>query len=163
MHSGWYDRRTRRIRDLSSGDTRVYLEIEVRRVQCRVCGKVKREQLDFLADNPFYTKRFSHYVGRRCRQGTIKDIALELQLDWDTVKSLELQYMRAQLAAEAVLPPAVTRTTYTPTGHADVSRGTARSPAASGPAYTMATSRPSASNTETRTTCAPATVSAISA
>ena len=70
----------------------------MRRVQCRVCGKVKREQLDFLADNPFYTKRFSHYVGRRCRQGTIKDIALELQLDWDTVKSLELQYMRAQLA-----------------------------------------------------------------
>ena len=98
MHSGWYDRRTRRIRDLSSGDTRIYLEIEVRRVQCRVCGKVKREQLDFLADNPFYTKRFSHYVGRRCRQGTIKDIALELQLDWDTVKSLEMQYMRAQLA-----------------------------------------------------------------
>ena len=74
------------------------MEIEVRRVHCRVCGKVKREQLDFLADNPFYTKRFSHYVGRRCRQGTIKDIALELQLDWDTVKSLEMQYMRAQLA-----------------------------------------------------------------
>ncbi len=70
----------------------------MRRVQCRLCGKVKREQLDFLADNPFYTKRFSHYVGRRCRQGTIKDIALELQLDWDTVKSLEMQYMRAQLA-----------------------------------------------------------------
>ena len=59
---------------------------------------MKREQLDFLADNPFYTKRFSHYVGRRCRQGTIKDIALELQLDWDTVKSLEMQYMCAQLA-----------------------------------------------------------------
>jgi transposase len=59
---------------------------------------VKREQLDFLANNPFYTKRFAHYVGRRCRQGTIKDIALELQLDWDTVKSLEMQYMRAQLA-----------------------------------------------------------------
>ena len=59
---------------------------------------MKREQLDFLADNPFYTKRFSHDVGRRCRQGTIKDIALELQLDWDTVKSLEMQYMRAQLA-----------------------------------------------------------------
>jgi len=95
---GWYDRRTRRVRDLSTGDTRIYLEIEVRRVQCRGCGKVKRERLDFLGDNPFYTKRFSHYVGRRCRQGTIKDIALELKLDWDTVKTLEKQYMRAQLA-----------------------------------------------------------------
>jgi len=77
---------------------RIYLEIEVRRVPCRSCTGVKREQLAFLADNPFYTKRFAHYVGRRCRQGTIKDIAQELNLDWDTVKTLEMQYMRAQLA-----------------------------------------------------------------
>ena len=77
---------------------RIFLEIEVRRVQCRSCGKVKRERLAFLADNPFYTKRFAHYVGRRCRQATIKDIAQELNLDWDTVKTLEMQYMQAQLA-----------------------------------------------------------------
>ena len=94
---GWYDRRTRRVRDLSCGDTRIYLEFEVRRVQCRRCGKVKRERLEFLADNPFYTKRFAHYVGRRCRSTTIKDLAKELHLDWDTVKSLEEQTMRAQL------------------------------------------------------------------
>ena len=66
-------------------------------MQCRSCGKVKRERLDFLADNPLYTKRFAHYVGRRCRQATIKDIAEELRLDWDTVKTLEKQYMQAQL------------------------------------------------------------------
>src|SRR5664280_3106090 len=35
--------------------TRIFLEIEVRRVRCRSCGKVKRERLDFLADNPLYT------------------------------------------------------------------------------------------------------------
>jgi len=95
---GWYDRRTRRVRDLACGDMRIYLEFEVRRVQCRSCGKVKRERLEFLADNPFYTKRFSHYVGRRCRSTTIKDLAKELHLDWDTVKILEKQYMQAQLA-----------------------------------------------------------------
>jgi len=59
---------------------------------------VKREQLDFLADNPFYTKRFAFYVGKRCRSATIKDVAEELHLDWDTVKSLEKQYMATQLA-----------------------------------------------------------------
>ena len=79
------------------GDARVYLEFEVRRVECRSCGKVKRERLDFLADNPFYTKRFAYYVGRRCRAATIKDVAEELQLDWQTVKELEKQYMAAQL------------------------------------------------------------------
>jgi len=59
---------------------------------------VKRERLDFLADNVHYTKRFAYYVGRRCRSATIKDIAQELHLDWDSVKELDKQYMRAQLA-----------------------------------------------------------------
>ena len=59
---------------------------------------MRREKLDFLADNPLYTKRFAFYVGRRCRSGTIKDIAQELALDWHTVKALEKQYMAAQLA-----------------------------------------------------------------
>ena len=77
---------------------RIYLEFEVRRLQCRSCGKVKRERLDFLADSPFHTKRFAYYVGRRCRSTTVKDLAKELHLDWDTVKTLEKQYMRAQLA-----------------------------------------------------------------
>jgi transposase len=107
VHRGWYDRRVRRVRDLSAGDTRIYLEVEVRRVRCRSCGTVKREQLAFLADNPAYTKRFAFYVGRRCRQAPIKDIALELGLDWDTVKSLEMQYMRAQLAKAGT--PALSR------------------------------------------------------
>src|SRR5450759_475940 len=52
----------------------------------------------FPGGQPLYTKRFAHYVGQRCRQATIKDIAEELKLDWDTVKTLEKQYMQAQLA-----------------------------------------------------------------
>src|SRR5947209_979543 len=95
---GWYDRKVRHVRDLSCGDTRIFLELEVRRLDCRNCGKVKRERLDFLADNPLYTKRFAYFVGQRCRQATIKDVAKELALDWHTVKALEMQYMQAQLA-----------------------------------------------------------------
>jgi transposase len=77
---------------------RIFLDIEVRRVQCKSCERVKRELLDFLGDNPFYTKRFAYYGGRRCRQATIKDVAKELRLHWETIKTLEMQYMRAQLA-----------------------------------------------------------------
>ena len=94
---GWYDRKVRRVRDLSCGDTRIFLEVEVRRVECRRCGKVKQERLDFLADNPFYTKRFAYYVGQRCRAAPIKDVAKDLALDWHTVKALDKQYMGAQL------------------------------------------------------------------
>lgn len=104
---GWYDRRTRRVRDLSCGDTRIYLELEVRRVDCRRCGQVKRESLEFLADNPFYTKRFAYFVGRRCRSASLKDVAQELALDWHTVKALEKQYMAAQLARVGTPGPKV--------------------------------------------------------
>ena len=104
---GWYDRKVRRVRDLSCGDTRIFLELEVRRVDCRSCGKVKRERLDFLADNPLYTKRFAYYVGRRCRAATIKDVAAELALDWHTVKALDKQYMEAQLKRAGTPGPQV--------------------------------------------------------
>ncbi len=46
----------------------------LRRVACPECGKVKRERLPWLADNPFYTKRFAFYVGQRCRDSTIKAV-----------------------------------------------------------------------------------------
>ena len=96
-HSTFYDRKIRPVRDLSCGDTRVYLEVEFRRVACRSCGLVKQEKLTWIADNPLYTKRFAFFVGRRCRASTLKDVAEELHLDWQTVKSLEMQYMREQL------------------------------------------------------------------
>ena len=50
---------------------RIYLEVEIRRVDCKSCGKVKQEKLAWLADNPFVTKRFAFFVGRRCRTMTI--------------------------------------------------------------------------------------------
>lgn len=96
-HRGFYDRKIRRIRDLSCGEMRIYLEVEVRRVRCRRCGTVKQEKFPWRATNPFYTKRLAWYVGRRCRGTAVKDVAKELKLDWKTVKSLEKAYMREQL------------------------------------------------------------------
>ena len=82
---------------MSCADHRIYLDLEVRRVDCRQCGAVKRERLDFLVENALHTKRFALYVGRRCRSGTIRDVAAELRLDWQTVKRLEMDYMREQI------------------------------------------------------------------
>jgi transposase len=59
--------------------------------------KVVQEELDFIADCPLYTKRFAFHVGRQCRHSTIRDIAREHHLHWETVKELEKQYMREQL------------------------------------------------------------------
>ena len=84
----------------------MYLEFEVRRVDCRGCGKVKTERIDFLADNPFYTKRFASHIGLRCRQSTVQDVAKEFHLDWQTVKLLDMQYMTGQLKRAGAPGPA---------------------------------------------------------
>ena len=107
MQRGWYDRKTRRVRDLSCGDVRVHLDVEVRRVDCKVCGKVKQEHLAWLADHPFYTKRFAFFIGRRCRDSTVKAVADELRLDWETVKALDVQYMTEQLRRAGTPGPTV--------------------------------------------------------
>jgi transposase len=58
---------------------------------------VKRETLEWLAENPSCTKRFAFLIGRRCRGSSIRDVAKEHLLDWHTVKDLEMQYMREQI------------------------------------------------------------------
>jgi transposase len=68
---------------------------------------VKQERLDWLADYPFCTKRFAFYVGRRCRDSSIQDVAKEFHLDWRTVKSLEMQYMREVLRRTGIPGPKV--------------------------------------------------------
>jgi transposase len=107
VHRSFYDRTVRRVRDLPCGGLRIFVEVELRRVACRRCGAVKRERLDWLADNPRYTQRFAFYVGRRCRAAAIADIAEELRLEWHTVKELEMQYMREQLRRAGMPAPEV--------------------------------------------------------
>ncbi|MEO5864232.1 MAG: ISL3 family transposase, partial [Nitrospiraceae bacterium] len=103
----WYDRKTRRVRDLPCGDTRVYLEVEIRRVECTTCGTVKQETLDGLEDNPFSTNRFAFFVGRRCRTLPIKDVAEETRWDWTTIKALDAQSMQEPLRRAGTPAPKV--------------------------------------------------------
>lgn len=68
---------------------------------------MRQEKLDWLSDNPFYTKRFMYWVGKRCRSSSIKDVAKECHLDWKTVKELEKQYMKEQLEIAPKISPRV--------------------------------------------------------
>ena len=68
---------------------------------------MKQEKLEWLSENPSYTKRFAFWVGRRCRAMTIQDVARETRLDWHTVKELEKQYMQEQLRRTGTPPPRV--------------------------------------------------------
>jgi len=95
------------VRDLSAGNKRVYVELEIRRLYCLRCQKVRQETVKFLADNPFYTKRFGFYIGKRCRSSSISEVAKEFHLDWRTVKNLEMDYMRHLLERAPKARPGV--------------------------------------------------------
>jgi transposase len=97
VQRGWCDSEIKQIRDLPCGgsdDMHMYLEIEFRRVLCRNCGKVQSERLEWLGDNPLYTKRFSMYVGKRCRDASIEIVAKDFDLDLDTVEEMIESYRR---------------------------------------------------------------------
>lgn len=87
---------------------------------------VRGISLDFLSDNPFYTKRFSCFVGRRCRASSVNYIAKELRLDRHTVKELEEQYLMEQFRRAGTPGPKIIGT-----DEVSIPRGT---PAGSWPA-----------------------------
>lgn len=97
----------RQVRDLPCGTLHVRLEFELRRVACHTCGGVKQEQLDWLAENPHYTRRFALYVGKQCRSTSITEVAEDLRLNWHTVKAMDQLYMQAQLDLAGTPAPAV--------------------------------------------------------
>jgi transposase len=90
----FYDRRIHRVRDQASGGTRIYLEFEYRRVDCRRCHVVRQETLAWLAESGRFTKRFERMVGKDCRAMTIKEVAERHRLSWDQVRRMDVAYMR---------------------------------------------------------------------
>lgn len=93
----FYDHRIHRVRDLDSGDTRIHLDFEYRRVLCPVCG-VRQERLTWLSDTRRFTQRFAQTVGRQCRELSVARVAEMHQLSWGQVRRLEVTYMEDLLA-----------------------------------------------------------------
>jgi transposase len=91
------------VRDLPSAGTRIYLEFEYWRLDCRKCQAVKQETLAWLADSGRFTKRFERDIGRQCRGRSIAEVAEIHRLDWDQVRRMEMAYMEDLLAQH---PPA---------------------------------------------------------
>lgn len=85
-------------RDVDTGDFRIYVRYERRRVFCKECQSVRVEKLDWLAENPRYTARMAEQVGKLCRDMTNKAVAEVLHLHEHTVKDLDKLYMQKWLS-----------------------------------------------------------------
>jgi transposase len=88
-----HKRRTHRIRDLDVVDSKAVIEFRCYDIDCR-CGYSGVEELEFCAEYSRYTKRFEEKVVLLCTQMCIKDVAKEMRLGWDAVKSIDKREAR---------------------------------------------------------------------
>jgi len=79
----------RRFRTVSIGSRLVHLVLDVPRVECRSCGKVRQVKIGFADPRVTYTKSFQQYALELSRHMTIKDVAEHLEISWDVIKDIQ--------------------------------------------------------------------------
>ena len=86
--------RERRVRDLPWGAWKVWLVVEVHRVDCRRCG-VRTERIDFLEGKHPYTRRFAEAVARDCEDAAVRRVASKWDLSPQTVRRIDKRALEA--------------------------------------------------------------------
>ena len=67
--------------------------MKIQRIECKSCGCIRQEKIHFVTGKRCYTNKFARYVVDLSRIGTIKDVALFLNVSWDTVKDIQKRYL----------------------------------------------------------------------
>lgn len=92
----------RLLRTLSIGRQSVWLMIEVPRLECRECGKVRRLRVGLAAERVSYTERFERYVLELLAVATIWDVARHLGISWGTVKEIQKRNLQRRFGTPAL-------------------------------------------------------------
>lgn len=86
--------RERWVRDLPWGAWKVWLVVEVHRVNCRRCG-VKTERIEFLEGKHPYTHRFAEAVARDCEDAAVSRVARKWGLSAQTCRRIDKRALAA--------------------------------------------------------------------
>jgi transposase len=79
----------RRFRTVPIGSRPTAVVLPVPRVECRACGVVRQVKIPFADPRRTYTKSFERYALELSRSMTIRDVALHLNVGWDTIKDIQ--------------------------------------------------------------------------
>ena len=82
----------RHFRGLPIGARPVQIVLEVPRVSCADCGKVRQVSIAFADARRSYTHACARYVRELSQRMTIRDVAEHLGVGWDLVKDLQHRY-----------------------------------------------------------------------
>lgn len=85
---------TRRWKCPPAGRKKVFVEMNVPRVECLDCRSRRRLPVAFAAPRRTYTRAFERYVWELSRMTTIRDIAVHLGVGWDLIKAIQKRRLK---------------------------------------------------------------------
>jgi transposase len=90
---GWstaasYDRSTRRWRHLDLGACRLWLETEVRRLDCRSCGRVRTEVVPWARPAARHSRDFEDVIAWLAQRVDKTTVATLLRVSWEAVRNI---------------------------------------------------------------------------
>lgn len=84
----------RTFRTIPIGAKPVQIQFKVPRVLCFACGQARQVKLGFADPKKRYTRSFERYALELSRRMTIQDVALHLQVSWDTIKDIQARSLQ---------------------------------------------------------------------
>lgn len=88
--------RTRQFRSVPFGARPCVLEMKVHRLVCKECGSLAQEDIDFAKGKRRHTQCFANMVLDLSRFATIKDISWFLQVSWDVVRNIQMEFLQKE-------------------------------------------------------------------
>ena len=86
----------RRFVSVPLGAAKTYLEMKIQRLRCCDCGAVKQEDIDFAKGKRRHTLAFANMVIDLSRFATIQDIAWFLNVSWDVVRNIQMEFLQKE-------------------------------------------------------------------
>jgi transposase len=86
--SAGYDTSTRRWRHVNLGRWKVYIQAEIRRVDCSGCGQVRTEWMPFARPGARHTQDFEDTAGWLCKRMSKAGTAALLRTSWQTIDAI---------------------------------------------------------------------------
>ena len=83
----------RTIKILPTGMHQNYVRLDIPRVYCPKCKKLRQINLGFTEEYRSCSKAFERYVQDLCKIMTISEVADHLNISWDTVKEIHKRYL----------------------------------------------------------------------
>jgi transposase len=84
----------RTFRVVPIGGKPTFVTLDVARVWCPVCDRVRQVKIGFADPKKHYTRSFERYALELSRRMTIQDVAEHLQVSWDTIKDIQARNLK---------------------------------------------------------------------